>query len=219
MPVIGYDSQANPEEGVRVILRIVRGFVAPERSDALVDAFRARRAELVTHAGLLRYHVAWRQVDEGGHELLSMTVWESAEAAIREYGDLNQPRSLGGLDELAEGTTASFYELDESMLRETGADRGTVRYTAGVIPFGSDVDIQLELRRRMPGIGSEMTEGYVGRRIVGDSVEVAFVSVWQVDRPGQPLDQPLWRDLSTRYSSFEIATFALLDPTFGAATV
>ena len=53
----------------------------------------------------------------------------------------------------------------------------------------------------------EMTEGYVGRRILGGDVEIAFISAWEREPDGRSLDAPVWPDISATYDAFEVATF------------
>ena len=52
----------------------------------------------------------------------------------------------------------------------------------------------------------EMTEGYVGRRILGNDVEIAFISAWDREPEGRSLDAPMWPDISAGYDWFEGAT-------------
>ena len=72
------------------------------------------------------------------------------------------------------------------MLRRSEAAADILRLSVGRVARGLDVDIQHELRERMHLLEPEMTEGYVGRRILGSDVEIAFISAWERE-PRRPL--------------------------------
>ena len=100
-----------------------------------------------------------------------------------------------------------IFEVDESTLRRSDAAAHILRLSVGRVARGMDVDIQRELRERMHLLEPEMTEGYVGRRILGNDVEIAFISAWEREPDGRSLDAPMWPDISASYDAFEVATF------------
>ena len=67
---------------------------------------------------------------------------------------------------------------------------------------GSDIEMLQTLRQRVPLVGDEMSEAYVGRRMVGHSVEVAFVSAWQRLPTDRVLEESFWSDIALRYDEF-----------------
>jgi len=191
-----------------VILRIVRGMVASgnlpdlraEFARTLEPAFRAA-------SGLVRYHAAIRP--EGAeHRLVVVTCWTSVDAAVVAYGgDLDTPRSLVGTPQYATLTEVAYFEVDESQLRRVDPNPEILRLTVGRVAQGIDAGIQQELRARLHELEDAMIEAYVGRRIVGTDVEVAFVSAWAEAPAGRALDQPIWPDISARYDVFQVETF------------
>jgi hypothetical protein len=97
--------------------------------------------------------------------------------------------------------------VDESTLRRSDADVRILRLSVGRVARGLDADIQRELRERMHLLEPEMIEAYVGRRILGSEVEIAFISTWDREPQGRLLDAPVWPDISAGYDAFEVATF------------
>jgi hypothetical protein len=63
------------------------------------------------------------------------------------------------------------------------------------------------LRQRVPLIGGEMTEAYVGRRIIDRSVEVAFVSAWHQLPMDRVLEDTFWPDIALRYDEFTVDVY------------
>jgi heme-degrading monooxygenase HmoA len=199
-----------------MILRIVRGRVRAARLRSVADRFERRYAPVArTTPGLQRYHVAVRP-DGEDHELVVVTFWSSVEAALAAYGgnldtDLTLDQVSGGDDAATgvEGSSVAYFEVDETQLRSSTADAAALRITVGRVRQGLDAAIQHELRERMRDLDAGLSEAYVGRRILGTEVEVAFVSAWQ--KPAdRRLDQPIWPDISGRYDAFEIAVFTPL---------
>jgi hypothetical protein len=192
-----------------MILRIVRGTVA----DADMDVLRAAATvdyEAVARVtpGLQRYHAATRPAPEGENELVVLTAWDSVDDALRAYGgDLDAARSLAGLDTHADLRDVAYFELDEAREERPAAMPEYLRVTIGRVARGADADIQGELRRRMGELGPLVSEAWVARRILGHEVEVAFISAWQCEDPSQPLDAPLWPDISARYDAFEVSVY------------
>ena len=104
---------------------------------------------------------------------------------------------------------------------EGGARRGSgeatwLRLTAGTVARGLDVDIQQELRRRLPELPDEAVEAFVGRRVLGADVEIALITTWAAVPDGMPLDQPLWPSISDRYDTFRIEVHRILLEGVGA---
>jgi hypothetical protein len=75
---------------------------------------------------------------------------------------------------------------------------------------GLDADIQRELRGRLGGLDPEVVDAYVGRRVLGPWVEIAFVSTWSATPPGRRLGDPIWPDISGQYETFQIQVFDVL---------
>ena len=63
------------------------------------------------------------------------------------------------------------------------------------------------LRRRAPLVGDDMAEAYVGRRIVGRAVEIAFVSTWQQVPADRRLEDTFWPDIALRYDHFLVEVY------------
>ncbi|MEO5964656.1 MAG: hypothetical protein ABIR11_04265 [Candidatus Limnocylindrales bacterium] len=191
-----------------MILRIVRGHVAADRLPALRDRFLHSYAPLARRAkGLIRFHTAVRPVGDA-YDLVVVTFWASIGEALEAYdGALDSVRVLDGLADEAELREVRYFEVDESQLRSSTNDAAYLRLTIGRVTRGADVEIQQELRTRMVTLEATMTEAYVGRRIVGDDVEVAFVSAWVAGGSSGPLDAPIWPDISARYDAFEVALY------------
>jgi heme-degrading monooxygenase HmoA len=192
-----------------MILRIVRGRVLPGRLGTLAEGFATRFVPVARATpGLVRFHVAVRP-DGDGHELVVVTFWSSVEAAIAAYGgDIEAVRTLDGLGRDAELESVAYFEVDESQLRRSTADAAVLRITVGTTMQGADAAIQQDLRSRLHELDGDLSEAYVGRRIQGTEVEVAFVSAWQRVPDGRHLDQPIWPDISARYDAFSIATYS-----------
>ena len=192
-----------------MILRIVRGRVAVHRVAGLTATFeqspdgRARVAP-----GLVRSHVGIRPIAGEEHEVVLVTCWDTVEAAIAAGGgELDGLRSLDGVTADAALREIAYFEVDESTLRRSEAAADVLRLSVGRVARGLDVDIQHALRERMHLLEPEMTEGYVGRRILGGDVEIAFISAWEREPAGRSLDAPVWPDISASYDAFEVATF------------
>ena len=195
-----------------MILRIVRGRVEDSQLDALRAATTgAFEATARATAGLRRYHAATRPIGDGGHELIILTCWDDVDDALHAYaGDLDAIRTLEDLSAHARLEAVAYFELDEVHDRLSGSTPATLRLSAGRVARGADADIQRELRSRMGDLGPLVTEGYVARRIVGDAVEVAFISTWEREDPAHPLDAAFWPDISALYDVFEVGVYRLI---------
>ena len=188
-----------------MILRIVRGRVAIDRVEGLTAALGATPdGHVRATPGLVRSHVGLRGLEGDEREVVLVTCWETVDAAIAEAG-LDGADARDGATPAAGGV--AFFEVDESTLRRSDAAAHVLRLSVGRVARGMDVDIQRVLRERMHLLGSEMTEGYVGRRILGNDVEIAFISAWDREPEGRSLDAPIWPDISAGYDAFEVATF------------
>lgn len=137
-----------------------------------------------------------------------VTFWASVEHALEAYGGaLDDVRTLDWPGDPAALRDVAYFEVDESTLRRSDAEATILRLTVGTVARGLDADIQAELRTRMHALEPEMTEAYVGRRILGSDVEIAFISAWRREPPLRSLVEPFWPDISARYDAFEVATF------------
>ena len=196
-----------------MILRIVPGRVRRGELTKLANAFVATYApEARRRPGLVRFHVAVRP-DGDGHEVVAVTFWSTPEAARDALeGDPAVPAALGTLAAFADFEPATYFEVDETVLRRSEHDAVALRLTVGRFSEpGSDRLMQNLLWERAPLIGDDMTEAYVGRRVDGRHVEVTFVSAWQRVPEELPLDQPFWPDISTRYDEFSVAVYVPLE--------
>jgi hypothetical protein len=201
-----------------VILRIVRDRVRADRLDRLVATFdETFRMAARSAPGMVRFHVGVRATTPDEREVVVVTFWSTAELALEARGHglgdvpgLDCARDPDALRDVA------YFEVDESTLRGSDADARVLRLTVGRVARGIDAEIQGDLRARMHALEDEMTEAYVGRRILGDDVEIAFISAWQRVPIGRSLDASFWPDISGRYDTFEVATYEPIAS--GAAT-
>src|SRR5436190_1559362 len=162
-----------------MILRVVHGRIPGGRLDAVRAAFvtdyvpRARACQ-----GLDRYLVAIRP-GAHGHELALMTVWVDVPAALAAYGgDLSAVRTIDNIDHGESLERVEYYEVEIGATRRTTGVPTRLRLTAGTVGKGLDADIQRELRDRLGDLDPEVVDAYVGRRVLGSHVEIAFVSTW-----------------------------------------
>jgi hypothetical protein len=194
-----------------VILRVVNGRV-PEgqlpavRASLQRDYVPAARGQ----AGLDRFLIAMRPADPG-HEIALMTVWTDIESALAAYGgDLAAVRTLDGVDHGEVLESVDYYEVGPEEVRRGDGLPRHLRLTAGIVGHGLDADIQRDLRGRLVELEAEAVDAYVGRRVQGSSVEIAFVSTWSAAPAGRALDEPIWPDISTQYESFALRLFDVL---------
>jgi hypothetical protein len=198
-----------------VILRIVSGRIGPGRFQTVSDAYTTRyRTVALATAGLDRFLVATRPVGDE-HELTSVTLWSTVEAALVVYrGNLDAMRTLDDREHGEELTHVDYYEVDDAVIRHAGVDEAYLRLTAGTVARGLDADIQQDLRRRLVDLPPDLAEGYVGRRVLGDVVEIAFVSTWSGTHDRPSLEVPIWPDISARYDAFRVDVFDVLTAGF-----
>ncbi|HZC33211.1 MAG TPA: hypothetical protein VE640_07995 [Candidatus Bathyarchaeia archaeon] len=194
-----------------MILRIVSGRVRQGRLEAVIEAYRTGYHPVaMATPGLDRFLVATQRVGDE-HELASMTLWQTVEAALDAYaGNLSAIRTLDDREHGEELTHVDYYEVEDAVIRHDGVDAAFLRLTAGTVARGLDADIQQQLRRRLEGLPPELAEAYVGRRVLGEVVEISFVSTWSGARDRDSLDAPIWPDISARYDAFRVAVFDVI---------
>ena len=198
--------------GLRVILRVVNGRIPPGGLASVGDAYRRTYAPAAeTTDGLARYVVAARELREG-HHVAAMTVWASVEAALAAYGgNLTALRTLDGADHGVRWSRVDYYEVHEIPgAADADAAPTLLRLTAGRVARGLDAEIQQELRRRVPELPPQATAAWVGRRVIGSDVEIAFASTWTEEPADVPLDAPLWPAVSDRYEVFRVEVHRIL---------
>jgi hypothetical protein len=194
-----------------MILRVVHGRIPGGK---VVDVRAALEADYIPRAracaGLNRYLIGIRPGDDG-HDLALMTVWADVTSALAAYGgDLSAVRSIDNLDHGETLDRVEYYEVETGAARRAAGAPSRLRLTAGQVGKGFDADIQRELRNRLEGLGPEVVDAYVGRRVLGSRVEIAFVSTWSATPAGRRLEDPVWPDISAKYETFEIRVFDVL---------
>lgn len=196
-----------------MILRVVSGRVSPGALGAVSDSFRRSYVPAAERsAGLARFVVSAGSTPDGGHDLAAMTVWATVEDALAAYGgNLTVLRTLDAADHGVRMTKVDLYEVDSTAGAGLGSGRPTIlRLTAGRVARGFDADIQQELRRHLPEMPAEALEGWVGRRVLDNDVEIAFVSTWNAAPAGRSLEQPIWPSISDRYDTFRVVVQTIL---------
>jgi hypothetical protein len=196
-----------------VILRVVHGRVPAGELEAVRAALEAHYVPVARRcSGLDRYLVASRDAADGeGHEIAMMTVWTDVQSALAAYGgDLAAVRTLDGSNHGEILDHVDYYEVEISQVRRTNGVPRRLRLTAGRVRNGLDADIQRELRDRLADLDSEVVHAYVGRRVLGASVEIAFVSTWSATPPARRLEAPIWPDISAQYDTFTVGVFDVL---------
>jgi hypothetical protein len=192
-----------------VILRVIRGRARPDQVDALCAAIDAKLGS-GSHevGGPIRFHCATRPA---GDELdvLIISFWSTFEAAADADARGISPLSIAR-DALPK-VDAAHFEIDETILRNS--DEKPIALRLGIGRFskpGSDIELLETLRQRVPLVGDDMTEAYVGRRIIDRSVEVAFVSAWQRLPADRVLEEAFWPDIVLRYDEFTVEVFTTM---------
>lgn len=194
-----------------MILRIVRGRIRNGRLDSVTEAYQTRYHGVAMGTdGLDQFLVAVRPHGEQ-HQLASMTVWQTVEAALAAYaGDLSAMRTLDDRQHGEDLTHVDYYEVEDAVIHHDGVDPAFLRLTAGTVARGLDADIQQELRHRLDQLPAELADGYIGRRVLGDVVEISFVSTWSAARGRGSLDAPIWPEISSRYDAFRVDVFDVI---------
>jgi len=190
-----------------VILRVVRGRIRPGERAAVVGAIRDDYRPLLAETpGLLRFVLGIRPDPEtNGDSLAAMSSWDSFDAVQAAYGgNVTSPRTIDGPDRGAIYESVAYYELEAHRIATAAAAPTLLRVSAGIVTRGLDADIQQELRIRLPQLPAEAVEAYVGRRVIGTSVEIAFMSTWIAAPDGVALEHPIWPDISDQYETFAL---------------
>ena len=190
-----------------LILRIVRGRLLPGRQADVRAGLATSLSEIQSLGEALQVYAALRSAGEE-NTFAVISTWPSVEAVVAAFGpDARRIALVPGVTEHLEVDSVTHFELDESMLVQTDRAATVARVAVGAVELGSDVEIQQELRRRLPGLGQEVVEAYVGRRIRDRMVEVAFVTLWSMWPADRPLEAPLFPDVADRYSSYWIEVY------------
>ena len=189
-----------------MILRVVRGRIRPGERDSVLAAMRGDYAPILARtAGLRRFVLGVRPTSDGGDRLAAFSIWEDLESASAAYGgDLTAARTIDGQDRGAIYDTVAYYELEALRTADRGPAPELLRVTAGTVSRGLDADIQQVLRSRLSELPAEAVEAYVGRRVIGRTVEIAFLSTWTSVPEARSLEEPIWPDISSRYDTFAL---------------
>ena len=190
-----------------MILRVVSGRVPPGQIEAVAEEYRRDYVPVAEQrAGLDRFVIGVRPIASGGHALAAMTLWTSIEAALDAYGgNLTAVRTLDARSHGERLTRVDYYEVDTaSELHRSAAEPRFLRLTAGRVARGLDADIQQELRRNLPTLEPEAVDAWIGRRVLGADVQIAFASTWSAVPEGRSLEDPIWPAISGRYDEFRV---------------
>jgi hypothetical protein len=195
----------------RLLLRVVSGRIPPGKLASVTAAVRDRyAAAAVGVAGLERFLVGtWAQPHaDQGHGIAFMTLWADLESASDAVGgNLSGLRVLDNVDHGEILERVDYYEVE---IFETRRHPGVPRYlrvTAGTVSRGLDADIQRDLRSRLSELPPEVVDAYIGRRVRGPSVEIAFVSAWTDAATVDRLQQPVFPEIADQYDTFWIRLF------------
>ena len=188
-----------------VILRVIRGRADRAQLQALRMTCDDRFGGAADEHGPVRIHVAARGEDSD-LETLILALWRSfddvAAADRRRASPLLLARDAG-LD-----VEPAHFEVDETIQRHSGEQPVAIRIATGRFSKpGADVEMQELLRRRVPDVSDDMTEAYVGRRLVDRMIDVTFVSAWRRVPPDRRLDETFWPDIALRYDAFSVEVF------------
>ena len=192
-----------------MILRLIRGRGSSEEVERLRADLRARLGpESGELAGPTRFHVANR-VGDDAVDVLVTAFWPTAEMVTA--ADARQVSPLSLATRHLSNVVAHVFEVDETILRRSDDEPRCIRVATGSFSKpGADIEMLELLRQRAPLIGDEMSEAYVGRRIIERAVEVTFVSAWRLAPEDRSLSEPFWRDIALRYDHFEVAVYDIV---------
>ncbi|HET7029296.1 MAG TPA: hypothetical protein VFI34_02205 [Candidatus Limnocylindrales bacterium] len=193
-----------------MILRVVRGRIRPGERDDVLAAMRGDYEPILSAtAGLVRFVLGLRPTDEGGDRLAALLIWNDFDSVQTAYGgELAAPRTIDGRDRGAIYEDVVYYELEAGRM-PAGTPR-ILRLTAGSVGRGLDADIQAGLRTRLPDLPADAVEAYVGRRVLGPVVEIAFLSTWSAPPAEVDLGAPIWPDLSARYDAYALELYEVV---------
>ncbi len=193
-----------------MILRVIRGRADGNRVAAIRAAIDDRLAAGADAAyGPDRRHLGVRHA-AGLDAVLLLGCWRSAEAAAAADARNVSPLQLARphLDDVQ----VEHFEVDRNVLRDADARPIALRVATGRFSRpGGDIRMQELLRERLPSVGPEMTEAYVGRRLAARGVDVTFVSLWQARPADQPLEDPFWPDIAIQYDEFSVEVYGPVD--------
>jgi hypothetical protein len=199
-----------------VILRAIRGRASRDELLVLRAALDAQLGPGTgEQRGPARFHLgsrpAHREAEEPDAELevIVISFWGSAEDAAS--GDAREVSPLRLAERHLRDLEVSHFEIDETFLRHSDEQPIAIRLATGRFSKnGADIEMQQLLRQRAPLIGDEMTEAYVGRRLLGRAVEVTFVSAWSHLPEDRALEDALWPDIALRYDEFSVEVYTSL---------
>jgi hypothetical protein len=190
-----------------LILRLVRGRILPGQHQALRAGLAASFSEFRAMRGVIQAHFAVRSSAEG-NEFAVISTWETPDATMAAFGpQLNRVLAIPGISEHLDFRTIEHFEVDESVVVHADVLPAVARIAIGAIELGDDVEIQQELRRRIPELGNDVVEAAVGRRISDRMVEVALVTLWSGRPVGRSLEQPVFPDVAERYRTYSIEVY------------
>ena len=189
-----------------MILQVIRGRARPGQVDALGAALDEEPgSDGHEDRGPVRLHRGTRPAGEDLDAII-VSSWLTFEAALAADARGISPLSIARAT-LPTVETAHF-ELDETIVRNSAEAAIAIRLGIGRFSKpGSDIEMLQALRERVPLVGDEMSEAYVGRRMVGRSVEVAFVSAWQRLPTDRVLEESFWPDVALRYDEFTVEVY------------
>ena len=186
---------------------MVRGRILPGRHQALRAGLGASFSEVRELPGLLQASMALRESADG-NEFAVISTWATVDATVAQFGpEVNRVVTLPGVSEHIDVRTVEHFEVDESIVVHGEVPAAVARIAIGAIELGGDVEVQQELRRRIPELGKEVVEATVGRRIRERMVEVAFVTLWSGRPADRSLDEPLFPDVAERYRTYSIEVY------------
>jgi hypothetical protein len=195
-----------------VILRIVRGRTRPAEGAVIAAALGHAAGD---RSGAIMFHMGVRPAGDR-LDVVTIECWPGVPPEVRaNEGPVPTSESNGGGPSWAiDVIDRRHYEVDEPILRQGDGRPAALRIACGRFSrFGSDIALQELLRDRVPEIGDELTEAYVGRRIVGRAVEVIFVSAWRRPPVGRALEDILWPEIALGYDDFSVDVYSTLSPT------
>ena len=189
-----------------MILRLIRGRGGSTEVEALRAALRDRLGPSSGEvAGPVLFHLATRTAGSS-LDVLVTAFWATAEAAAA--GDRREisPWTLARRHLADVG--AQVFEVGDMVLRRSDDVPALIRVATGRFSKpGADIEMLDLLRQRAPLLGVEMSEAFVGRRIVERAVEITFVSAWRTVPPEGALEESFWPDIALRYDEFEIGLY------------